>query len=515
MSTRKLPESSPGTQGLQLNEPLLFGRGTPGRRGASLPAAGVPEVDPEEEFPAALLRGEIEGMPELSEPEVVRHFVRMSQWNYGIDSGPFPLGSCTMKYNPKSSEAIARFPGFAQLHPLSAEEDCQGALQLGFELERALSEIAGFAATTLQPAAGAQGELCGLLMIRAYHEARGNPRKKVLIPDTAHGTNPATCTLAGYEAVQLKSGKDGVVEPAAVAAALDGDVAAMMVTNPNTLGIFERHVREIADLLHAKGALLYNDGANLNALIGVARPGDMGVDVMHYNLHKTFATPHGGGGPGSGPVGVAEALVPFLPTPVIRKSLGEEAAGPKHPSEASRYQLDFDRPQSIGRLRTFWGNFGMWVRAYALIREWGPEGVRRTAQLAVLNANYLRVLLQDSYHLPFPQATLHEVVFSDKRQKEYGVTALDVAKRLIDHGFHPPTIYFPLVVPGALMIEPTETESPEAVEALAAALRDIAAEAAERPEALKAAPTRTIVGRVDEVRAARQPVLRWRPKGSR
>ncbi len=502
--TDPFPKTSPGATGLQLREGLLFEAGTPGRRGASLPAAGVPEADPASEIPAELLRGEIEGLPELSEPEVVRHFVRLSQWNYGIDSGPYPLGSCTMKYNPKSSEAFARLPGFAAAHPMLPEEDCQGALQLAHELERALSEIAGFAATTLQPAAGAQGELAGLLMIRAYHTARGNPRKKVLVPDTAHGTNPATVTLAGYRAVKLSSGKDGVVEPAAVAAALDDDVAAMMMTNPNTLGIFERNVREIADLLHARGALLYNDGANLNALVGVARPGDMGVDVMHFNLHKTFATPHGGGGPGSGPVGVAEPLVPFLPVPTVRKVLPEHG-GP------ARYALDFDRPQSIGRLRTFWGNFGMWVRAYALIREWGPEGVRRTAQLAVLNAAYLRKLLEADYHLPFPAPTLHEVIFSDKKQRDHGVSALDVAKRLIDHGFHPPTIYFPLVVPGALMIEPTETESPEAVEALAAALAAIAREAEENPEAVRAAPTRTLVRRLGEDRAARQPVLRWRP----
>ncbi len=500
------PKSSPGTTGLLLREQLLFERGVRGRSGASLPAAGVPEADPAAEIPKELLRGEIDGLPELSEPEVVRHFVRLSQWNYGIDSGPFPLGSCTMKYNPKSSEAIARLPGFAQLHPMLPDEDCQGALQLAFELERALSEIAGFSATSLQPAAGAQGELCGLLMIRAYHARRGNPRKKVLVPATAHGTNPATCTLAGYEAVPLPIGPGGVLEPGAIAGKLDEDVAALMVTNPNTLGIFERNVREIAELVHSKGALLYNDGANLNALVGVARPGDMGVDVMHFNLHKTFATPHGGGGPGSGPVGVAEPLVPFLPTPTIRKTIGEGGE--------PRYALDFDRPQSIGRLRTFWGNFGMWVRAYALIREWGPEGVRRTAELAVLNANYLRKLLEGSYQLPFPEETLHEVVFSDKRQKEHGVSALDVAKRLIDHGFHPPTIYFPLVVPGALMIEPTETESPEAVEGLAAALRAVAAEAAERPEALHSAPNRTIVGRLDEVRAARQPILRWKPPSS-
>jgi glycine dehydrogenase subunit 2 len=446
-----------------------------------------------------MLRGEIPGLPQLSEPEVVRHFVRISQWNYGIDSGPFPLGSCTMKYNPKSSEAVARLPGFAQLHPMIPEADCQGALELGYLLERALSEISGFAATTLQPAAGAQGELCGLMMIRAYHESKGAPRKKVLIPDSAHGTNPASCALSGYDVVQLKSNRDGLADPAAVAAALDSDVAALMMTNPNTLGIFERHVEEIAKLVHGVGGLLYCDGANLNALLGVARPGDMGFDVMQFNLHKTFATPHGGGGPGAGPVGVADKLVPFLPVPVIRK-------------DGERFRLDFDRPQSIGRLRTFWGNCGMWIRAWALIREWGPAGVRRTAELAVLNANYLRSLLAEHYHLPFPEKTLHEVIFSDKRQKEHGVSALDIAKRLIDHGFHPPTIYFPLVVPGALMLEPTETESPEAIEDLAAALKAIAVEAESDPETLRQAPTRTIVGRLDEVRAARHPILRWKPR---
>ena len=501
MSKFPFPATSPGASGLQLEESLLFERAPHGRSGASLPKAGVPLSEPKDEIPAALLRGEIEGMPALSEPEVVRHFVRMSQWNYGIDSGPFPLGSCSMKYNPKSSEALARLPGFAAVHPMLPAAFAQGALRLGFELERALSEISGFTACTLQPAAGAQGELCGLLMIRAYHQKQGNLRRKVLIPDSAHGTNAASCTLAGYEVVPIESGRDGVIAPSTVAEALaaHGDgVAALMMTNPNTLGIFERHVKEIGDLVHAKGALLYCDGANLSALLGMARPGDMGYDVMQFNLHKTFATPHGGGGPGCGPVGVSEKLAAFLPTPVIAKHDGS-------------FALDFDRPDSIGRLRTFWGNFGMWVRAYALIREWGPEGVKRAGQLAVLNANYLRKLLEPHYHLPFNAETLHEVVFSDKLQRAHGVTALDVAKRLIDHGFHPPTIYFPLVVQGALMLEPTETESPEAIEALAAALIAVAAEAKIDPEALKQAPTRTQVRRLDEVRAARKPILRWWP----
>jgi glycine dehydrogenase subunit 2 len=493
------PKTSPGTSGLQLDEPLLFERPPVGRLGVSLPSAGVPETNPGDEIPPELLRGDLVGLPALSEPEVVRHFVRLSQWNYGIDSGPFPLGSCSMKYNPKSSEALARLRGFAQVHPMLPAVFSQGALRLGYELERALSEISGFAACTLQPAAGAQGELCGLLMIRAYLATQGSPRRKVLIPDSAHGTNAASCTLAGYEVVPLPSGADGVIAPSSVAEALKthgADVAALMMTNPNTLGIFERHVKEIGDLVHAKGALLYCDGANLNALLGVARPGDMGYDVMQFNLHKTFATPHGGGGPGCGPVGVAEKLIPFLPKPTIAR-------------RGQGYALDFDRPASIGQLRTFWGNFGMWVRAYALIREWGPEGTRRTGQLAVLNANYLRKLLEPHFHLPFKADTLHEAVFSDKLQKEFGISALDIAKRLIDHGFHPPTIYFPLVVHGALMLEPTETESPEAIEALAAAMAAIAAEAKENPDALHQAPTRTKVGRVDEVRAARKPILRW------
>ncbi len=500
------PKTSPGVSGLLLEEPLLFERTASGRTGASLPAAGVPEADPAKELPAALLRGVIDGMPSMSEPEVVRHFVRMSQWNYGIDSGPFPLGSCSMKYNPKSSEAFARHRGFAQVHPMLPAAFSQGALRLGYELERALSEISGFAACTLQPAAGAQGELCGLLMIRAYLTSQGGPRRKVLIPDSAHGTNAASSTLAGYEVVPLKSGDDGVIAPATVAAALathGREVAALMMTNPNTLGIFERHVKEIAGLVHAQGALLYCDGANLNALLGVARPGDMGYDVMQFNLHKTFATPHGGGGPGCGPVGVVERLVPFLPTPTIARRGRQGGAG------AEGFALDFDRPQSIGRLRTFWGNFGMWVRAYALIREWGPEGTRRAGQLAVLNANYLRKLLEPHFHLPYQAPTLHEAVFSDKLQKEHGITALHIAKRLIDHGFHPPPIYFPLVVQGALMLEPTETESPEAIEALAAALIAIAQEARTDPEAVKAAPTRTLVKQLDEVRAARKPILRW------
>jgi glycine dehydrogenase subunit 2 len=498
------PPDAPGaggaTRGLVYEEPLLFERGSTGRSGVSLPPLrGGP--DPAREIPPELLRAGVDGMPEISELETIRHFTRLSVWNHGIDTGFYPLGSCTMKYNPKSSEALARLSGFAGVHPLAPAELCQGALELMFHLERALSEIAGFDATTLSPAAGAHGELCGLMMIRAYHEAKGNPRKRVLIPDTAHGTNPATSALNGYEVVQLASGSDGRLHPEAVRAAMDEDVAAIMLTNPNTLGIFESHIQEIAEIVHAKGGLVYGDGANMNALLGIARPGDMGFDLIQYNLHKTFATPHGGGGPGSGPVAVKAALAPFLPLPLVVKD------GERH-----RLVVDVkERPQTIGRLREFWGNFGMFVRAWALIREYGPEGLARTGELAVLNANYVRALLRDVYHLPYETDSLHEVVFDDKLQKASGVTTMDVAKRLIDHGFHPPTIYFPLVVQGAIMIEPTETESKETIERFASAMKAIAEEAKSDPEALRSAPARPVRARLDETRAARKPVLRWRP----
>jgi glycine dehydrogenase subunit 2 len=486
------------TRGIAYEEPLVFEHGSRGRSGVSLPPAPEGPVD---DLPAALLRPAVDGMPELSELEVVRHFTRLSAWNHGIDTGFYPLGSCTMKYNPKSSEALARLPGFADLHPLAPPELAQGALELMYRLERALSEIAGFDATTLAPAAGAHGELCGIMMIRAYHQARGNPRKKVLIPDTAHGTNPASSALNGYSVVQLASGPDGRLHPETVRAAMDEDVAAIMITNPNTLGVFESHIAEIAEIVHAKGGLVYGDGANMNALLGVARPGDMGFDVMQYNLHKTFATPHGGGGPGSGPVGVKAALAPHLPLPLVV----QEGAGYRLVTDAS------ERPATIGRLREFWGNFGMFVRAWAIIREWGPDGVRATAELAVLNASYLRARLRDAYHLPYETDSLHEVVLDDAQQKETGVTTMDVAKRLIDHGFHPPTIYFPLVVHGALMIEPTETESKETLDGFVEAMKAIADEARRAPEAVKAAPTKPVRARLDETRAARKPVLRWRP----
>src|SRR5512144_1017224 len=388
------------TRGIAHEEPLLFERGSTGRSGVSLPApAGG--GDPGAAIPAALRREAVDGLPEISELEAIRHFTRLSSWNHGIDTGFYPLGSCTMKYNPKSSEALARLPGFANAHPLLPAELSQGSLEVMYQLERALSEISGFAATTLAPAAGAQGELCGVMMIRAWHLSRGNPRKKVLVPDTAHGTNPATCALNGYAVVQLPSGPDGRLHPEAVAAAMDEDVAAVMITNPNTLGIFESHIAEIAEIVHAKGGLVYGDGANMNALLGVARPGDMGFDVIQYNLHKTFATPHGGGGPGSGPVSVKAKLAPFLPLPVVVK-------------EGESYRLVTEQREchhSVGKLREFWGNFAMFVRAWALIREYGPEGLAQTGKLAVLNANYLRALLRGVYHLPYETDSLHEAVF--------------------------------------------------------------------------------------------------------
>jgi glycine dehydrogenase subunit 2 len=496
----------PGASGLVLEEPLIFERGSPGRCGASLPAPGVPEADPATEIPAPYLRGvpsEDEGLPAVSEPEVVRHITRLSQWNYGIDTGMFPLGSCTMKYNPRVNEAAARLPGLAGAHPYLPEEKVQGPLALMWHLERALAEIGGFAAVTLQPAAGAQGELAGVLMIRAWHEAtHGRPRSKVLVPASAHGTNPATSALAGYGVVEIKAGPDGYVLPETVAEAMNEEIAGILITNPNTLGIFERHIAEIAKIVHDGGGLVYCDGANMNALLGKARPGDMGIDVMHYNLHKTFSTPHGGGGPGAGPVGVSETLVPFLPAPVVTQ-------------DGEGYRLDYERPQSIGRLKAFYGNFGVLVRAYTFIRELGAEGLREACEAAVLNAAYVRDALLKSenggWHLPFRAESLHEAVFSDKHLKETGCTTMDVAKRLIDLGFHPPTVYFPLVVAGALMIEPTETETRENLDAFVAAMARIAKEAREAPELLHEAPVRTVRRRLDETRAARHPILRWTP----
>ncbi|NLH47583.1 MAG: aminomethyl-transferring glycine dehydrogenase subunit GcvPB [Myxococcales bacterium] len=487
MSKSYGPCDTPGSRGLALCEPTLFERSTPGRVGYSLPALDVPAPA---ELPAELRRATPAAWPELSEVETFRHFVRLSQYNYGVDSGLYPLGSCTMKYNPKINEDLARLPGFALAHPSVPH---QGAWRLIHELESYLAEIAGMDAVTCQPAAGAHGELTGMMLIRAYHEARGQNRTKVLIPDTAHGTNPASAAICNYEVVPVPSGPDGILTVENVAALMDQQVAAIMITNPNTLGLFESNIEAIARLVHDRGGLVYMDGANLNAILGIARPGDFGVDVLHFNLHKTFSTPHGGGGPGAGPVGVKAALAPFLPGPVIVR-------------EGDTYRLDADRPQSIGRVRSWWGNVGILIRAYAYIRELGAAGLKQSSEMAVLNANYIRVRLRDFFHLPFDRTCMHEAVFSDQGLPN-GVTTMDVAKRLIDYGFHPPTVYFPLVVHGSIMIEPTESFEPEALEGFIAAMKAIRAEAASDPETLKQAPHHAFIKRVDEVAAARKPRL--------
>ncbi len=491
--------------GFAYEEPLLFERSRPGRTGYSLPELDVPEVAPDDVWPAGSVRGDLPGLPELSEVDVVRHFTRLSTWNASVDLGLYPLGSCTMKYNPKLNEQVARLPGFAAAHPLQPTALLQGFLQLAFQLEQQLAEISGMDRVTLQPAAGAQGELAGIMMIRAYHEQRGERRTRVLIPDTAHGTNPASAALNGYDVVAIPSGEDGILHPEAVEAAMSPEVAALMITNPNTLGLFEEHIARIAEIVHAQGGLVYGDGANLNALLGISRPGDLGIDVMHFNLHKTFSTPHGGGGPGSGPVGVKNLLAPYLPVPVVRKLAGDEGDG---------YTLDYEFPQSIGRLHASFGNAGMFIRAYAYLRSLGREGLRRCAEMAVLNANYLLARLREAYHVPYDRPVMHECVLSDRRLADTGVTTMDLAKRLIDYGYHPPTIYFPLIVHGALMIEPTESESLEGLDRFADALIAIAQEAHENPELVRSAPHHTRRSRLDETRAARQPVLRWQPDSS-
>lgn len=481
--------------GLEHQEPILFERGAPGRTGVQVPCgdAGEPRI------PAGLLRKEPPLLPEVSELEAVRHFTRLSRMNYGVDVGLYPLGSCTMKYNPKVCEDAAAMPGFAGLHPLLPDGMAQGALAVMWELERALAELSGMTAVTLLPAAGAHGELTGMKVIRAALEARGDARRKVLIPDTAHGTNPATSTLNGYQVVPVKSGENGILDPAVVAEAMNEDVAAIMITNPNTLGLFETNLFEVSQILHAKGGFVYGDGANFNALMGKYRPACLGLDVIQFNLHKTFSTPHGGGGPGSGPVGVVDGLVPFLPVPRVVK--GDDGA----------YALSEDFPQSIGRVRTFQGQFLVMVRALAYIRALGAEGLKRVAERAVLNANYVRVRLQDKFHVPYPGTCMHEVVFSEKFHKKMGVETMDIAKRLMDRGFHPPTVYFPLNVHGSLMVEPTETEDLQALEEFIGAMEAIADEVVADPDALHHAPSTTSVCRPDEVQAARQPVLTWRP----
>ncbi len=455
----------------------------------------VPEADPKALF-GAYYRDEAPGLPEVSEPEAFRHYVRISQQNFAIDSVMYPLGSCTMKYNPKVNEWAARLPGFGRLHPYAPERMMQGALELMYRLERGLAEVCGMDRVTLHPAAGAQGELTGLMMIRAWHEKQGRSPRKVLIPQTAHGTNPASCALNGLSAVPFPAGSDGVVHAEQLAPLITDEVAAIMLTNPNTVGLFERELPQIAQMLHDKGALVYGDGANLNALMGKARPGDLGIDVMQFNLHKTFTTPHGGGGPGCGPVGYKKILDPFVPAPTVEKN------------EDGSYRLDFDRPESIGRLRSFFGNFGMMVRAYAYLREMGAEGLTHATELAVLNANYLRACLGETWKVAYDTICMHELIISDRHLKETGVTTMDVAKRLIDYGFHPPTVYFPLVVKGAMLIEPTETETKGTLDRFVQAMEAISREAHQDAAMVKAAPHLTAHRRLDETRAARQPVLR-------
>jgi glycine dehydrogenase subunit 2 len=480
------------------DQPLIFELSKPGRIGYSLPELDVPETDLIELIPGEYIRSEEPELPEVSELDIMRHYTALSKRNHGVDSGFYPLGSCTMKYNPKINEAVARMDGFAHLHPLQDESSVQGALELMYDLQEHLKEITGMDEVTLQPAAGAHGEWTGLMLIRAYHEANGDfQRTKVIVPDSAHGTNPASATVAGFETITVKSNEEGLVDLDDLKRVVGDDTAALMLTNPNTLGLFEENILKMAEIVHKAGGKLYYDGANLNAVLSKARPGDMGFDVVHLNLHKTFTGPHGGGGPGSGPVGVKADLIPFLPKPVVCKK-GEE------------YYLDYDRPQSIGRVKAYYGNFGINVRAYTYIRSMGPDGLKAVTENAVLNANYMMRRLAPYYDLPFDRHCKHEFVLSGRRQKKLGVRTLDIAKRLLDFGFHPPTIYFPLNVEECIMIEPTETESKETLDEFIDAMIQIAKEAEETPEIVQEAPHTTVVGRLDEALAARKPVLRYR-----
>lgn len=483
-------------------ETLIFEKGASGRRAVTMPSMDVPTESLESMIPRHLLRKEPAPLPEVSEIEVVRHYTRLSQRNFGVDTGFYPLGSCTMKYNPKINEDMAGLPGFARIHPLQPEETAQGAIELMYELEQYLAEISGMARVTLQPSAGAHGELTGLMVIKAYHRSRGEERRNlVLIPDNAHGTNPASATLADYKAVEIKSDpRTGGVDMGYLRMILDEhgpDVAAIMLTNPNTLGLFDANIAEVGRLIHAVGAQLYYDGANANAVLGITRPGDMGFDVVHFNLHKTCSTPHGGGGPGAGPIGVKSHLIDFLPGPLPAKN-------------GQGYYWQDPGPQSIGKVRTNVGNFGVLVRAYTYIRSNGPDGLRHVSESAILNANYLKHELASDYEIAYPHICQHEFVATAKRQKEErGVTATDIAKRLLDFGMYAPTIYFPLIVPEAMMIEPTETETRETLDDFVHVMRQIAEEVRTNPEVVKTAPHTTVVGRLDQALAARKPNLRW------
>ncbi len=478
-----------------IREPLIFEVSDKGKRGYSLPRLDVPEKN--NLLEGIPVREEIPGFPEVSEVEVIRHFTRLSQTNYCIDTVLYPLGSCTMKYNPKINEKIASIQEFLFSHPFASENFVQGNLHVLKMVEDLLTIITGMDAFTLQPSAGAQGELLGMMLIRSCLKERGDPRKFVLIPDSAHGTNPSSAHICGYEVKEIKSNEKGTVDLADLERNMTDEVAAMMVTNPNTLGIFEADIKKIAEIVHARGGFVYMDGANMNALIGMFKPSVMGVDVIHLNLHKTFSTPHGGGGPGSGPVGVKRELEPFLPIPIIQKI-------------KDAYRLDYNRPKSIGRVRSFFGNYLVVVKALAYILSLGAGGLREVAETAVLNSNYIRKSLEGEYHLKYTTPTLHECVFSDKFQRQYGVQNIDIAKRLIDYGVHPPTMSFPLIVQGALMIEPTETESKLDLDRFIEAMKKIDQEAKEDPEVLKSAPHSVYVRRLDETSAARHPILRWR-----
>lgn len=477
---------------------LIFEKSVKGRCAVEPIPCDVPTVDPVKAIGKDFLRSDIEGFPELDEPQVMRHFVELSTKNFGVDTGFYPLGSCTMKYNPKINEAVARLDGFANLHPYAPQDLSQGALELIYELEKMLAEVTGLHSISLQPAAGAQGELCGMLMVSKYFKAKKQARHKVLIPDTAHGTNPASSHLAGFKVVPIKTDGHGVVSVEAVKEAMDTDVAALMLTNPNTLGLFETNIKEIAKVVHDKGGFLYCDGANMNAMMGLVKLGELGVDIVQLNLHKTFSTPHGGGGPGSGPVGVVKELAPYLPVPRVTK-------------KGKTFHLDYDFKHSIGKLKSFYGNFGMLVRAYAYIKRLGGPGLKDVTVMAILNANYIMANLKDTYNLAFDTGLpcMHECVFTDKHLAHTEITTMDIAKRLIDYGVHPPTIYFPLVVQGAMMVEPTETESKETLDRFIAIMKKISVEAIETPELLKSAPNTTKITRVDETKAARQPNLKF------
>ena len=480
-----------------MSNDLLFELSKAGRKGYTLPSLDVPEADLGTLLPESVVRDTGPGLPEVSEVDVVRHFVRLSALNHHVDKGFYPLGSCTMKYNPKVNEVVAAFPGFSRLHPMTPPDLTQGAMRLMFELGEYLKEIAGLDAVTLQPAAGAQGELTGLLIASAYHAKNGSPRKKVITTDSAHGTNPASIRLAGYEVVTVSSDTEGLVDIEKLGAALGDEVAVFMLTNPNTLGKFEKNILKITSMVHDCGALMYMDGANLNALLHIVKPGEMGFDILHFNLHKTFSTPHGGGGPGAGPVGVKEHLAGFLPVPtVIREGDG-------------KYSFDYNIPGTIGKIHSYYGNFAVMVKAYTYIRMLGASGLRQVALDAILSANYIMKKLEPFYYNPFPGPCMHECVLSGVNQKERGVRTLDIAKRLLDFGVHAPTVYFPLIVQEALMIEPTETESLESLDVFIDAMKAIDSESLDAPEKLKAAPYTTPVRRLDEVQAARKPILKW------